>query len=223
MRPVVIGAVFAAITAPYAMAHDDPSHDAIQPKIVATDTVMISGIDTVTIVIGDEPALTITERRGRTDDVEVKSTSEGLFIEAKDLGWFASRDFSATLTLPAISILDISGSFDAEMTGVNADTLQLTLAGSGDIIVSGRCGTLQLDTAGAMDVNAKGLVCERAEIDAAGASDIAVFAARALSVEGAGSTNVRYSGDPGKVTSDVAGLGKVEAAPKEASAEETSL
>lgn len=212
VKPLLAAALFTGFIG-VAAAHDDPSHHQQTFDIVAASIVEISGIDTITMRIGEEPSLVIEERRGRLNDVSVTSSAESLTIKSEETSWFSSRDYTVTLTLPALTLLDVSGSFDAEVTGVNANALAIDLAGSGDLLISGRCKQLTLDSAGSMDVDAKSLICQTVEIDSAGAADMHVYAAESLNVEGAGATDVLFSGNPGKVTSDVAGLGKVTAAP----------
>ncbi|MEO0411438.1 MAG: DUF2807 domain-containing protein [Pseudomonadota bacterium] len=211
-RSILLAAAMTAL-AGHAAAHDDPSHNQKTFEITPTTTVKMSGIDTITMRIGEEPSLMVEERRGRLKGLTVTSTAESLSITSEETSWFSSRDYIVTLTLPALSVVDISGSFDADIAGVNAKAFAIDLAGSGDLLISGRCEQLTLDSAGSMDVDAKALICQSVEIDSAGAADMHVYAAESLNVEGAGATDVLFSGNPGKVTSDVAGLGKVTAAP----------
>ncbi|MGD1954395.1 MAG: GIN domain-containing protein [Sphingomonadales bacterium] len=192
-----------------AAADDDVSNLEKTYDIVASEAVLISGIDDLTIQVGQDPSLVITERRDRLDKVSVESSETLLRIDAKGESWFSRRDYAAILTLPSLSDLEISGSFAAEIEGVSADTLILQIAGSGDMIISGRCGRLDLESTGAVNIDASKLVCRDVAIDAAGAANMHVFASGSVDVEGAGGTDVIYSGKPDKILSDVAGVGSV--------------
>lgn len=210
---ICLGMAAATVYIP-AEAHLPFMKPELTPDIVATSDVRIDGIDVLTLRVGEVPSLVIRERRDRLEEVAIDSSEGKLSISASDGGWFSSRDYTAVLTLPTLASLSLSGSFEARISGVNAEALALDFAGSGDVVISGRCTKLMLDTVGAIDVTAKSLICQRVEIDAAGLSDIHVFASDVLDVEGAGKTDVMFSGDPQKVLSDLAGIGSVGAAPK---------
>lgn len=193
-------------------AQDSAQNERPRFEIVDTRDVQIAGVDEITIKVGGPASLKITEAKDRFDWINVDSTARRLSITAEDKSWFSGRDYAVVLTLPSLDSLQLSGAIDGTVTGIESDAFKLDLAGSVDVVVTGTCGTLSIDAAGSIDLDAKNLICADVSVDAAGSTDIFVHAANSLDVDAAGSNDVIYYGDPGTITSDVAGAGDVEAA-----------
>lgn len=102
----------------------------------------------------------------------------------------------------------IAGSGDLQLDGLQADQVFLSIAGSGDVVATGRASELQASIAGSGDVKALGLATNEAKISISGSGDAQVQVAQKLKVSIAGSGDVRYLGSP-EVSSSVAGSGSV--------------
>lgn len=104
--------------------------------------------------------------------------------------------------------LDINGSGDVTLSGDTTE-YDIDIAGSGDATVSGKTTKLEVDINGSGDVDAKDLIAENVSVDIAGSGDAVVFATKNLDVDINGSGDVTYYGDPTNVTTDVAGSGDI--------------
>lgn len=107
--------------------------------------------------------------------------------------------------------LQLSGSGDAKLSELDLHTLAVGLAGSGDITAQGRCDDAQLSIAGSGDLRMAELQTQRVTVSIAGSGNASVHAALAINARVFGSGDVRYSGNPGSVKSNVAGSGSVAA------------
>ncbi len=107
--------------------------------------------------------------------------------------------------------LSISGSGDM-IVGVNAEEFACEIAGSGTIKASGTCPKVSVAVRGSGDVSTTGVLAETVEIDIAGAGTVAVHAETNLDVSIAGSGDVSYSGKP-QIRQSVAGSGSIKARP----------
>lgn len=191
-------------------AHEAGKHEHKSYDITDARSVYIAGVDSVSIKIGSAPSLVVTERRDRFDKITVKTTPKRLSVTARDANWFSGRDYALVLTLPAVDVLNLAGSIDGTVEGVDSVNFKLDLAGSVDLNIQGRCTALTIEAAGNVDLQAANLVCESVNVDAVGATDIAVHATQSLDVDAAGASDVRYAGKPVKISTDLAGAGSVE-------------
>ena len=113
-----------------------------------------------------------------------------------------------TLTAKAVDALAISGSGDILANTVDAKSMQVSISGSGNVVLAGKAQDLRVDISGSGDVKAGKLEAQSARVSIAGSGDATVWARESLRVSVAGSGDVRYYGDPA-VQRTVAGSGSV--------------
>lgn len=136
----------------------------------------------------------------------------------------------ATISMPALRGLDISGSSNALVKGlVSGDKLDIEVSGSGDIkmenvrvqeldadlsgsgnleISAGTAGKASYDISGSGSVRCFGVVSQDVEAGVSGAGSMQVNAASNLDVDISGAGNVDYKGNP-RITQDVSGAGSI--------------
>lgn len=105
--------------------------------------------------------------------------------------------------------LDLVGSGDIAMHGIDQAELAISLQGSGDIVVSGRARRIKLSLLGSGDIDARRLKGEEADISLMGSGDIEASATDKVSVTLMGSGDVVVVGSPKKVNSSNLGSGDV--------------
>lgn len=105
--------------------------------------------------------------------------------------------------------LDLVGSGDISMHGIDQAELAISLQGSGDIVVSGRARRIRLSLVGSGDIDARRLKAEEADISLMGSGDIEASASEKVSVNLMGSGDVAVAGSPKKVNSSNLGSGDV--------------
>ncbi len=115
------------------------------------------------------------------------------------------------ITIPTIEELSVAGagSIIGKTDFNNLDDLKVSIAGSGDIDLSGAGDDLEVSVAGSGDVDMAGFVVDNCEVSIAGSGDCEVNVSGSLQVSIAGSGDVKYKGNPDKVKSSIAGSGDV--------------
>lgn len=86
----------------------------------------------------------------------------------------------------------------------------ITASGAADVVGSGVAGVYQLRVSGAADVDLIDLVAPAVELDASGASDVAVFAAESASGIASGGSDVVVHGNPANVVIETTGASDVD-------------
>jgi hypothetical protein len=100
------------------------------------------------------------------------------------------------------------GSGDVRIPDLDAGTLDVSVAGSGDVLVGGKADTLSTSIAGSGDVKVGKLAARTAKVSIAGSGDVILWASEQLSVNLVGSGDVRFYGDP-EVKRNIVGSGSV--------------
>lgn len=109
---------------------------------------------------------------------------------------------------PALA-LRIAGSSNTLLRDLAAGRLEIGITGSGDVQGTGSAEQLAIRISGRGDVDLAELKAETATVSIAGSGDVRVQPRASLEVRIAGSGEVRYRGEPAKVSARVAGSGDV--------------
>lgn len=110
--------------------------------------------------------------------------------------------------MPTLSSLVYAGSGRLQLEGVSGESLELTLAGSGELYASGQVVGLAVRLVGSGDLDLFDLLADRVVVDATGSGDVRLFAREQLRVRRVGSGDVVYRGAPA-VTQKCFGNGDV--------------
>jgi hypothetical protein len=163
---------------------------------------------------------------------EVKNGT--LKVDTKDHGWFGCnkydrKDVKVYITIKELKGIEIDGSAELKGEGkftgdtidlsvagsgdiemeVEAKLLDTGIAGSGDIVLRGKASEFKAGIAGSGDIKAFGLSSEKCEVSIAGSGDCQVTAAQELEISIAGSGDVTYKGNPTKLKTSVSGSGDI--------------
>lgn len=103
-----------------------------------------------------------------------------------------------------------SGSITAshEIVDDNA-SVSLSLTGSGDIAISGKCENLIAQLSGSGDINTQGLVAKNGVVNLVGSGDLACNVAGSLSANLVGSGDIKVFGSPSKKHLNKVGSGRI--------------
>lgn len=102
----------------------------------------------------------------------------------------------ADIDVPTLRGIDIAGSSNLTVIGVEGQQLAIDIAGSCRGEVSGWVDTLKVDIAGSGRLNTLELEAKHVSIDIAGSGRVQAHATETLNVDVAGSGNVTYRGEP---------------------------
>jgi hypothetical protein len=111
--------------------------------------------------------------------------------------------------LPELHALDLSGSEEASVVGLEGERFVLDVSGSASLLAAGRVDQLDVESSGASELDLSGLVARRARLELGGSSSISVHVEEDLSIASQGSSEVRYRGRP-SVRVDPSGSGRIQ-------------
>lgn len=113
------------------------------------------------------------------------------------------------VTLPAVSILQISGAGNATYRDVDLDGLEVDVSGAGNIEVTGRVDRFEANVSGSGNVDAQQLVAKRARMRVSGAGNVDATATEDVVARVSGVGHINISGQPQSRDTDVSGIGKI--------------
>ena len=172
------------------------------------------------IRLSDVDARVVIERTG-SESLEVTADDNlvSLFTsEVKDgtLHLSVAKDRSVSgkrplykVTVSDLRQLGVSGSGTVEATGLDGESLSMSVAGSGEIVAAGRVDDLTISISGSGSCNAAGLKAQRAKVAVRGSGELTVNAADELEAIVSGSGSVWYVGSP-KITPSISGSGSIQ-------------
>jgi hypothetical protein len=105
--------------------------------------------------------------------------------------------------------ISLKGSGDMTINNVVARALTISLSGSGDLDVDGRCGLLTATLGGSGDLRAQRLRCNGVDAQLAGSGALHVYAAQAVRASLRGSGDIWVHGKPFKMEANIFGSGDV--------------
>jgi len=131
------------------------------------------------------------------------------FKDIDNISLAGSGDLTNTDTITANDLkVSLAGSGDIVLT-VQATNLKGNLAGSGDLTLKGTANDLDASVAGSGDIHAFGLQANNVEVSVAGSGDAEVVSNESLKARVAGSGDIEYKGNPKKEDSKVSGSGSI--------------
>src|SRR5690554_1044027 len=121
------------------------------------DEIDIDGQWQVTIERGDAWSVAVEVPAELVDDLRVRVDGDVLhlgFERIWQFGDFGDQEgFKATITMPALESLDLSGASAVRFSGFEGDSLSIDVSGAGEIRgTASRFDTLDLDASGAVSV-----------------------------------------------------------------------
>lgn len=197
------------------------------PGIVALE--VGSSFD-VTLRLGDEPSVRVTADDNLIDRVRSTFTDGLLTLDLE--GTVADATLEAELTVPADALSSITVSEAATLTvteplttagldlGVNGagrafvvlacQDVEVDVDAAGVVTASGEVTSLRVDASGASSVRLDELTASTATVGADGTADVRVRVTEELSANAGGASRIRYSGEPGEVTTSATEASSVE-------------
>jgi len=177
----------------------------------AFDRIEVNGSSDVDIIVGKQRSVTVTGDTALLDRVRVSVNDGTLSLDGPEGTWgWTHHDVHYAITVPVLTDLELSGSGEITVTGVDASALGVELTGSGDIELAGETEELSLEIDGSGRINASSLAADSATVAVSGSGDVTVNAAHTLDVDVSGSGDVTYLGTA-KVSTDISGSGEISA------------
>jgi hypothetical protein len=113
-----------------------------------------------------------------------------------------------TITAATLDRVSISGSGDVAATGIDAESFDVEISGSGRVEPTGTADTLTLRISGSGRYDGEGLAASVGDVRVSGSGDAVVYVTEDLDVDVSGSGSVKYIGEP-SLTTSISGSGDI--------------
>ena len=169
----------------------------------------VKGSSDVDVTIGKSFSVEVEADDNLLEYLETEVRHGTLFISyAEGYSISTRRGSRLNITMPEIQEIEIRGSSDVRVDGAKGKELIVTIAGSGDMKLSGAVDDFEADIRGSGDIDARKLVAREAYISIKGSGDVDVAVDDFLDARISGSGDITYYGDP-KVKKRVRGSGDI--------------
>ena len=166
----------------------------------------------VQVVPGDGREVRVAAGENVIDRVVAESSGGVLRIDIRDRGIVIGpdplNDVAVQVPASALARVDIEGSGDVTLEGIDQDALELHIEGAGDVEASGTVDRLTATVQGAGDARLSQLSARTARVEVQGAADAELNVSDELDVTVQGAADVSYTGNP-TVRSDIEGAGDI--------------
>lgn len=169
------------------------------------DRIEVGGIYTLDVEVGPAFGIELSGSSYMVQMARARVENGVLHLDHEENTQCRGRDrcgaVRARITLPALAGLSISGvSEDSRVAGIDAERFTLDLEGVGELVLAGRCGTLDLQVQGVGDVDAEALRCADVSARIEGVGDVDVYASRSIDANVEAMGDLTVHGSPTEVT-----------------------
>lgn len=173
------------------------------------DEVELQGVGNLSIEQTGSDSLTVEAEEDVLPKIRTEVENNRLIIGPKpDTTLHTTEPISYKLTVEELNALKVSGSGDVDAEDISTDKLAITISGAGEVKISGKTNSQDIDISGAGEYRAEDLESKEVKIDVGGSGSAIVNVTERLEAEVSGSGSVEYIGDPA-VDQDVSGAGDV--------------
>lgn len=168
------------------------------------DKIRVTGVYEIDVKVGGAFSVAISgpEKELERTDIRVDGNALVLSQKNKRKGWRKNRHNQtvfATITLPVLSAVDVSGVVDGTFYGIKADDFEFSVSGVGDIDFAGECQSLTATISGVGDVDAKEFECADVSVKISGVGDASVYASSSVDARISGMGDIDVFGAPKEV------------------------
>jgi len=153
--------------------------------------VELQGSPDVYITVGGEQKVEITADDNLIDLILTRVKRDELVIYNKT-SYSTRKGIKVKITVPKLEQVNIEGSGDMYITGVDGTEFSINIDGSGDIEVAGKVEDVEIEINGSGDVDASELIAQFADVEINGSGDVTVYADEDIrtSINGSGDVDV---------------------------------
>jgi hypothetical protein len=177
--------------------------------VPAFTSVELAGANNVVVRVGEAQSVVVEADDNLLDRVTTEVHSGELVI-ANTPGSFTTRSpMSVEVTVPTLDALSLSGSGNIVVSGVEAESLSVSLPGSGTLTGRGTATRLHVAVHGSGNVQLTELVANDVLADVGGSGSIFITVRGSLHASVSGSGAILYAGNPQHVTRSITGSGVI--------------
>ena len=177
--------------------------------VVTFKSVELAGSNDVLIRVGKKQAVVVRGDDNLLDRVTTEVQS-GQLVIANAPGSFTTKSpMSVEIDVPTLHALTLTGSGNVVVGGIEAQSLEVALPGSGTITGSGTATKLDAAVGGSGTIEFTRLVANDVRAVVSGSGSIFVTATQSLDASVSGSGSILYAGNPQDVTKSITGSGAI--------------
>jgi hypothetical protein len=177
---------------------DVPAFAAVELTGATNVTVGVGGATSV-VVSGDDNLLSHV-----TTEVE-----DGMLAIGTEGSFQTTAPLSVTVSTPSLDAVELTGSGEVVVTGVEGPSFDATLSGSGVLLATGMADRLDATLSGSGDLRLEELVASQASAVVSGTGRLDVHATESLDASVTGAGEIVYRGEPVHLTESVTGTGTI--------------
>jgi hypothetical protein len=170
--------------------------------------VELRGSMDVDIVVGPEQSVLVEADDNLLPIIQTNVKHDVLII-GSSRSFRSSNRVKVSIVVPDIRAVALHGSGDVAVADISGERFEALIAGSGNFRATGRVTKLVASIKGSGDLRLDKLEAGTVDVSIAGSGSATLHATEELSVDIAGSGDVRYTGEPARVSPRIAGSGRV--------------
>lgn len=179
--------------------------------LAEVSAVRAEGAIDVVVEVGRGPSLVVQGDSNVLEHVRTEVSGDRLTVRLARGSYELREPLRVTVGTQSLREVAVVGSGDVAVAGLSGDALDASVTGSGDLALAGSVRELNLAATGSGDIDATDLGCAAAEVLVNGSGDVELGEVEALVVALSGSGDVRYTGKPASIQTEVNGSGAVRA------------
>jgi hypothetical protein len=179
-------------------------------RVNGFDSIDLQGSGSVHVTFGTDEQVIIKADDNIVPLIETKVTGSKLIIRTKsNTNITTENDIRIDVTMNSLQDVVLSGSGSIDVPDLSAQSVSVSLPGSGMITMTGKADHVDIRLAGSGNIYCDGLQARSVVINLPGSGNITAFASESLDARLMGSGNISYKGNPSQVSKSVTGSGSI--------------
>jgi len=172
--------------------------------------IALDGSGDVQVTFGPSEAVTVEAEDNILPLIETVVENHVLVIRTKPNTTITpTKTIRVRVTMKSLDSVSVAGSGNITAPGMTGDVMKVSLPGSGTITLDGTINRVDIALHGSGNVYCDGLKAKTATVTLSGSGNVTVYASDSLDATISGSGDIRYSGNPAKITKSVSGSGSI--------------
>jgi len=179
------------------------------------DKIEIAGVYELDIQAGNRFSVRTeaTQKQAKRLRVELDGDTLVLARNEESKSWKNKNNNDGSVlvivTMPRLTDLEVAGVATGEISAFTGGSIDIDIAGVGDLTLSGTCDELDIDVAGVGEVDARDLKCDHVDADLGGVGELSVYASESVDASAGGIGSIDVYGDPEETHIDDGFMAKV--------------
>lgn len=181
--------------------HDDKRDVVETYDFDGFDEIEVMGVYELEIEVGERFSVKTKASKKEAQYLDVSMSGDTLILDNRrenGKSWKNNNRKSvlAVITMPSLTDLEITGVATGEVTGIDGGSLDVSLAGVGELDFEGKCDSFEIDLAGVGEIDAEDLICDDVDASLGGVGELEVHATKSVNADAGGVGQIVVYGDP---------------------------